>query len=461
MTYYPEVIYYFYVSGLNPKKLVNMKNILVFIFSLFLLESAEAQLIDPKIAAKRAAERRANRKMEDGIDKGLGKAEEGIEGIFKKKKKNVEEEEGGGSKSKKKSTSLEDDEEGSTSGGSLEEEGDNEINFVRGSKILYQDDFAKDAVGDFPAKWNTNGSGEVKKLRGFEEKYLKVPGGSIINLEMTKPLPSNFTIELDVIIPEGPEHILAGIGLANKPDYIDYQLGSPDIFSVQFATQASNREWDRIAYGRNIGQDYTLKKINYSVPLNEKIHVGIMVNNQQRIRVYVDGKKRIDMPKGFKPELAKSFFVNGIVSGHTETKNGYFYVSNILIAEAGTDRRSSVQKDLIEKGTFTTSDILFATNSDKIQTSSFKILKEIGEAMESAPSVKFMITGHTDSDGDEAANQTLSEKRALAVKNYLIENFDVKSASLKTSGKGESEPVASNKTTDGKAQNRRVQFVKL
>ena len=47
MTYYPEVIYYFYVSGLNPKKLVNMKNILVFIFSLFLLESAEAQLIDP------------------------------------------------------------------------------------------------------------------------------------------------------------------------------------------------------------------------------------------------------------------------------------------------------------------------------------------------------------------------------------------------------------------------------
>lgn len=431
-----------------------MKTIFIFIFSIICWQIAAAQIIDPKAAAKRSAERRANSKIEGGIDKGMDKVEEGIGSIFKKKKKGSKsdgaEEDGGGStsKSSKKNSSLEED-EGS------------EVDFVRGSTILFQDNFSKDAVGDFPAKWNSNSSGEVRTLKGFSGKFLKVPAGSLINLETKKSFPANFTIEFDIVIPSAAPQVNAGFGLGKQPIEIDYLLSTPDAFSLQFTTNSHNREWDKILYGRNINGEYTLKGIERRIPLDEVIHVGVMVNNYQRVRVYIDGKKRVDMPRVFEKALANSFYFDGVTSGAADSKLGYFYVSNIVIAETGTDLRSSVQKDLLEKGGFTTNEILFATNSDKIQSSSFSILKEIGQAMESAPDVSFMITGHTDSDGDAASNQTLSEKRAKAVKEYLVSNFNIKPANLKTSGKGESDPVASNSSADGKAQNRRVAFKKL
>lgn len=439
-----------------------MKSILLFIFSFIFFQTTKAQIIDPQAAIKRAAERKANSRIEEGANKGVDKAEEGVIGIFKKKKKSGDDEEEAptSSKTKKKSSTLEDD-EGPSKGGGLEE-GENEVGFKRGSKILYQDNFAKDAIGDFPAKWNSSSGGEVKKLKGFEEKFLRVPASSIINLEMTKPLPKNFTIEFDMIFPEAAPVVMAGVALGRKLNSIDYLLSGQDHFDIYFYSDQEHREWDKMLYGTHYNTDnYTLQTLKYSVPLDEKVHVGIMVNNHQRIRIYLDGKKKVDMPKSFNPEFAKYFFFNGVTSGASATKEAYFYVSNIVITESGTDERSRVQKDLIESGEFTTNEILFATNSDKIQSSSFAILKEIGATMESAPTMKFMITGHTDSDGDETANQTLSEKRAAAVKAYLIENFEIKGTNLKASGKGESDPVASNKTADGKAQNRRVEFTKM
>jgi outer membrane protein OmpA-like peptidoglycan-associated protein len=81
--------------------------------------------------------------------------------------------------------------------------------------------------------------------------------------------------------------------------------------------------------------------------------------------------------------------------------------------------------------------------------------------MQNNPSIKFKIIGHTDSDGDNNSNQILSEKRAESVKNYLISNFNIFSKNLIPEGKGESNPVKDNNTLDGKAENRRVEFVKI
>jgi OmpA-OmpF porin, OOP family len=75
------------------------------------------------------------------------------------------------------------------------------------------------------------------------------------------------------------------------------------------------------------------------------------------------------------------------------------------------------------------------------------------------PNSKFILEGHTDSDGSNALNQTLSENRAAAVKAYLVEN-GIGADRLKAVGFGETQPIASNKTAKGKAQNRRV-VVKL
>ena len=77
------------------------------------------------------------------------------------------------------------------------------------------------------------------------------------------------------------------------------------------------------------------------------------------------------------------------------------------------------------------------------------------------PDVKVKIVGHTDSDGDDKSNLDLSKRRADAVKSALAKDFSIDAARLETDGKGESQPADKNNTETGKANNRRVEFIKL
>jgi len=103
--------------------------------------------------------------------------------------------------------------------------------------------------------------------------------------------------------------------------------------------------------------------------------------------------------------------------------------------------------------------ILFNSGKSTFKQETFAVLQSITAILKEYPSSKFSIEGHTDSDGKDAMNQKLSEDRAGAVKNYLIEN-GIASDRLTSSGFGESKPIDTNKTAKGKANNRRVE-VKL
>ena len=116
---------------------------------------------------------------------------------------------------------------------------------------------------------------------------------------------------------------------------------------------------------------------------------------------------------------------------------------------------------MILKGGFTTTKILFDSGSDKIKNESFSYLDKIGKVLSEDKSIKLKIIGHTDSDGDTKANLSLSQKRAISVKKYFEDNFKINETSIQTDGKGENEPIADNKTSEGKAQNRRVEFKKI
>lgn len=74
--------------------------------------------------------------------------------------------------------------------------------------------------------------------------------------------------------------------------------------------------------------------------------------------------------------------------------------------------------------------------------------------------MKFSVEGHTDSDGEETFNQTLSEDRAKTVRDKLI-SMGISADRLNSKGWGESMPLTSNGTAEGKAENRRVEFIKL
>ncbi len=103
--------------------------------------------------------------------------------------------------------------------------------------------------------------------------------------------------------------------------------------------------------------------------------------------------------------------------------------------------------------------ILFNSGKATFQKQTYPVLQAITSILKEYPDSKFSIEGHTDSDGSDALNQKLSEERAAAVKNYLVEN-GIDASRLSSSGYGESRPIDTNKTAAGKANNRRVE-VKL
>jgi Outer membrane protein and related peptidoglycan-associated (lipo)proteins len=132
-------------------------------------------------------------------------------------------------------------------------------------------------------------------------------------------------------------------------------------------------------------------------------------------------------------------------------------ITNIKLAIGAPDTRSK----LITEGKFVTNGILFDVNSDRIKPESYGILKEIATVLTENASVRVKVVGHTDSDGDEKFNLELSKRRAESVKKALSKEFGIDESRIETDGKGESQPADKNDTPAGKANNRRVEFIKL
>jgi outer membrane protein OmpA-like peptidoglycan-associated protein len=104
--------------------------------------------------------------------------------------------------------------------------------------------------------------------------------------------------------------------------------------------------------------------------------------------------------------------------------------------------------------------INFDVDKATIRPESMGVLNQIKAVMDQDAELKFEIDGHTDNSGDSAHNQTLSQERADAVKEQLI-SMGIDAGRLTTKGCGDTKPMASNDTPDGKANNRRVEFVRM
>src|SRR5690606_34311450 len=115
---------------------------------------------------------------------------------------------------------------------------------------------------------------------------------------------------------------------------------------------------------------------------------------------------------------------------------------------------------LSSEGRVATQGILFDTGADRIRPESTPTLKEIGEMLQQHADLKLVIEGHTDNVGSADANQSLSEKRAEAVRRFLVETYSVDETRLTAQGFGASKPAASNDSPEGRQQNRRVELVK-
>ncbi len=344
---------------------------------------------------------------------------------------------------------------GSTGGSSGGVKISTKFDFVPGDKLLFYDDFSKDYLGDFPSQWNTNGTGELIKISGSDEKWLQMGVGyGTYTMPDVASLPEEYTIEFDAVANGLNRQTSSTARLLILLDEEDgFQKG---------------RNWGeiKIPYALFVDPGFRVANmIDRKTKINSEIkadirdyiakrhHISIAVN-KQRFRLWVDQKKCIDVPR----LLPKGKALNAIKLQLHGFKDGseQVFITNFKVAEGGQDLRGT----LLSKGKVSTNGILFDTGSATIKPQSYGILKQISQVLEQESSMKLLIVGHTDSDGSTSANKKLSESRAKAVRKALMDVYGISGNRLTTQGKGESEPIADNSTTKGKSQNRRVEFIK-
>jgi outer membrane protein OmpA-like peptidoglycan-associated protein len=119
---------------------------------------------------------------------------------------------------------------------------------------------------------------------------------------------------------------------------------------------------------------------------------------------------------------------------------------------------TTVEKAMQETGKFVTNNILFETSKADLKPESMAEIAKVAEYMKKNPNVRFEVQGHTDNQGSDAINDPLSQKRAEAIVKALV-GLGVDDWNLRAVGKGSHEPIADNKTEEGRAQNRRVEFI--
>ena len=181
--------------------------------------------------------------------------------------------------------------------------------------------------------------------------------------------------------------------------------------------------------------------------------VGLGPDRKDRYRVTYETfgnmllKLYPDKMAGYTPynKIMDKSFLNSIISNHPE----------LLAGEA---LKVNYAKEITSEVSSRSYNIQFESGSDNISPSSYKMLNEIYSSAVIAEGLKLGVYGHTDNAGSNVINLSLSERRANAVKDYLV-NKGISVAQIETKGFGAGQPISDNSTAQGKAKNRRVEIV--
>ena len=187
-----------------------------------------------------------------------------------------------------------------------------------------------------------------------------------------------------------------------------------------------------------------------------------------------EGVSEIQVFRNFETALKKSGFTidyedsPGIITAHKGSlwyqldNKGTFYYQTIVTEKAMEQEvtADSLSDEINKSGHVAVYGIHFDTGKATIQSDSESILSQIAKLLQDNAGLKLRLEGHTDSQGNAAANQTLSDKRAQAVVAWLT-GKGINASRLAAKGFGATKPVGDNGTEDGRAKNRRVELVKM
>jgi outer membrane protein OmpA-like peptidoglycan-associated protein len=304
------------------------------------------------------------------------------------------------------------------------------IEFIPGERTIFMDDFSDMEADEPPPHWKVrNGKVDLRIGGDVRELYSGDTGDAV---RLTSPkftVPQNFTFEL-AWTGQGET---AWIFRTKDNDEAFHLVvrGEPDGHTANAAVTAKEH------LGSGTIQTDTSKPVIFA-----------LWAQQGRVRAYLNGERFLDVNQ---VEFDPITYVEASIGGYRP--NG---VRSVRIAESAPDFSSVINST----GKYVTHGIHFDTDSDRLKSDSAAVLKQVAAALGKNPNLKLEIDGYTDSVGDAGHNLDLSKRRAEAVRSVLVAQFGVDGGRLTSNGFGADQPIGSNDTPDGRAQNRRVEFLK-
>jgi OmpA-OmpF porin, OOP family len=308
--------------------------------------------------------------------------------------------------------------------------------FVPGDKVILYDDLAKEEAGEFPSRWGlVKGVFEVARL-GTTNWILATDEGTIFPKLAPGLLPPKFTVEMDFY-----DH---GEKFSGSHFHLKLTQGKQDALELQIYDSS-------ITILRTPKGDLASKQLPER--LGKGVHTMRIMATPTTLKCYIDHERVANVPsiEGFAPDGIEVYCQPDGAKGNS------MLFGNLRFAAGGKTMREQLEQD----GRIVTHGILFDSGSAVIKAESYKTLALIGDMLAGDTALRLSIEGHTDSDGADDANLKLSQQRADAVKTYLVSNSQVGADRLQTNGLGETKPIDVNTTPEGKANNRRVELVKL
>ncbi|HJS47976.1 MAG TPA: OmpA family protein [Gemmatimonadales bacterium] len=317
--------------------------------------------------------------------------------------------------------------------------------FIPGNRVIFFTDFSEDRVGNF-ARGLTYRAGAMDVVDRDGVKLLRATNRSQFLIPVGKRLPERFTLEFDILAPEA-------------------ELGGYDVFAFEGGADLDRSEasaevnWNPggtliIGGGQTAGSsDAKVPEPMLPALRGQVAHVRVLMDSAY-FKLYVNERRMYNIPElGFRRDSVIRVFLRG-----SEEPGLALYLARIRVAESETD---VLYDALVAKGRWATQGILFATGKADLQPESRPVLKEIATTLQQHGDLRILVEGHTDNVGSAAGNLALSDARAAAVKAALVGQFGIAADRITTKGLGDTAPAVPNTTAAGRAQNRRVEVVKL
>lgn len=340
--------------------------------------------------------------------------------------------------------------------------------FKRGGTVFFNDELKGEQLGEFPSKWDLLSGSEVEVVNIKGVNAIKMEGGRIQPLMEEKfYLPEEFTIEFDVLSQPAQE----GSSWDATLDIVLKAEDGYNAFDIRTSVETHTLNnpsggyygigWGWGAYNPNddkIDGAPGTAAIAKVFKKNDWNHIAISFN-KRAFKMYLNYERIVNIPNMKQP---RSWYMEG-----SSDSNKGVYVTNVVMAKGAvelyernaTDYSSAVEKAIAETGKFVTNNILFETGKATLKPESMEEIQKVADYMKKDSSARFEVQGHTDNQGSDAINDPLSQQRAEAVV-MALEGMGVDPFNLRAVGKGSHEPVADNGTDEGRAKNRRVEFIK-